>query len=83
LTDEVLAELWVSDRQIIIIRFVKEKGKITSSDILKLMAVSRQSAYRDLADLVHRRVLEKKGESRKGSYYVFAKNSGNDQDNSG
>ena len=82
LTDAVLAELGVSDRQIIIIRFVKEKGKITSSDILKLMAVSRQSAYRDLADLVHRRVLEKKGESRKGSYYVFAKNSGNDQDNS-
>ena len=45
LIDEVLAEPVVSERQIIIIRFMKKKGKIPSSDILKLMAVSRQSAY--------------------------------------
>ena len=73
LTDAVLDEFGLNERQMRAIQFVKEKGRITSSEYQEITTVSRQTAYRDFDELVHKHVFEKKGESRKGSYYVLTK----------
>ena len=78
LTDSVMDSLGINDRQKQAIKFVKEKNRITSSDYQEITGVSRQTAYRDLDDLVNKHVIENRGDSRKGSYYVLAKTSRKD-----
>lgn len=73
LTDAVMAELNLTDRQKKAIKFVKEKVRITSTDYQEINLVSRQTAYRDLTDLVKIGILTKKGDTGKGTYYVLAK----------
>lgn len=75
--------LGINDRQKRAVKFVKEKNRITSSDYQEITGVSRQTAYRDLDDLINKHVIENRGESRKGSYYVLAKTLKKDENNSG
>jgi ATP-dependent DNA helicase RecG len=75
LTESAMDSLEINDRQKQAIKLVKEKNRISSSEYQAITAVSRQTAYRDLDNLVHKQVFEKRGESRKGSYYVLAKTS--------
>ena len=73
LTDAVMAEMGLSERQMAIIRFVKEKGRVTSSDYKALVTISRQTAFRDLNDLVRKGILKKTGVTGKGTYYTLCK----------
>jgi len=73
LTESVMDSLGINERQKQAIKFVKEKNRITSSNYQEITGASRQTAYRDLDDLVTKHVIENRGESRKGSYYVLAK----------
>jgi ATP-dependent DNA helicase RecG len=70
LTESVLAEMDLSERQKKAVAFVKTKGRITNADYQQLVGVSGKTATRDLADLVERGVLRRVGVLR-GTHYVI------------
>lgn len=72
LTEAVMDELDLSDRQRKAVEYVKKHGKIANSDHQKLVGISRKSAARDLAQLVKCGVFKQVGE-RRGAHYVLAK----------
>lgn len=72
LTPQVLAKFNLNDRQISGLTFLRSEGRLTSGRYQELTGVSRQTATRDLEDLVKKRVLELRGE-RRGTYYIKAK----------
>jgi ATP-dependent DNA helicase RecG len=51
--------------------YLRSEGRLTSGKYQELTGVSRQTATRDLEDLVKKRLLEQQGE-RRGSFYVKA-----------
>ena len=70
-TLETLKKLGLNERQIKVIKYVNEKGKITNGDFKGMFPeISAETARLDLNDLVKKKILEKKGEKR-GSYYVI------------
>jgi len=73
LTDEVLADLEINDRQKQAIRFVKEKSRINNSEYRELVKISMRNASRDLTGLVEKEIFEKKGIHGKGVHYVLGK----------
>jgi ATP-dependent DNA helicase RecG len=52
---------------------VKETSRVNSTDYSNLAKISRQTAFRDLNDLVRKGVLEKQGVTGKGTYYTLRK----------
>ncbi len=72
LTDEVLAGFHLNTRQKTGIACLREEGRITSGRYQDLTGGSRQTAARDLEDLVKKGLLDRQGE-RRGTYYVLAK----------
>ena len=73
LTDAVMKDLGIDERQKIAIRIVKEKGRVTSTEFSTLAGISRQTAFRDLSDLVSKGVLDKHGSTGPGTYYTLRK----------
>jgi predicted HTH transcriptional regulator len=73
LTDAVMKDLGINARQKIAIKIVKETSRVNSTDYSTLAEISRQTAFRDLNDLVHKGVLEKQGVTGKGTYYTLRK----------
>ncbi|MBN1843805.1 MAG: DUF4062 domain-containing protein [Deltaproteobacteria bacterium] len=72
LTDAVLAGFNLNERQIAGIACLRSEGRITSGRYQNLTGISRQTATRDMEDLVKRGILERHGE-RRGTFYVKAK----------
>lgn len=72
LTPEVLAGFNLVDRQMTALACIRAEGRLTSGRYQELTGVSRQTATRDLEDLVKKGILEQRGE-RRGAYYVKAK----------
>ena len=70
LTDEVMTRLGLSDRQMKAVTFIKTHGRITSAEYQSLTDVSRQTATRDLDELVRKTVASRHG-AKRGSYYVL------------
>jgi len=74
LTETVLAEFGLSERQIKAVRFVKEKGRITNTEYQNVTAVLKREASRDLKELLDKGVFEKPGSvTGKGTYYTLSK----------
>jgi len=73
LTDAVMKDLEINARQKIAIKIVKETSRVNSTDYSNLAKISRQTAFRDLNDLVRKGVLEKQGVTGKGTYYTLRK----------
>jgi ATP-dependent DNA helicase RecG len=71
-TEEYLRSLGLNERQINAIKFVKDKGKLTNKDYQDLFSVSKQTATRDLSHLVALSILQKIGQTGKGTYYILA-----------
>jgi len=69
LTEEHLRSLGLNERQIRAVLYVKEHGQITNIDYQRLAQTSRETAKRDLADLVARSLLTRRGTGR-NVYYV-------------
>jgi ATP-dependent DNA helicase RecG len=65
---EQLKKLGLNERQIIAIRYVKEKGKITNKDYRTLNNISDRTALRDLEELFKQGILLKEGD-KKGTVY--------------
>jgi len=72
LTETVIAKLSLSERQKKAVGFLRSKGRITSADYQRLTGVSRQTATRDLEELLRKSVTERHG-TKRGAYYVVAR----------
>jgi len=71
LTNKVLTELHLNDRQLQAVTYIKKTGKITNSDYQQITGASRKTSTRDLDSLVEKNVLLRVGEKR-GSHYILA-----------
>jgi predicted HTH transcriptional regulator len=72
LTDAVLAEFRLNDRQKKIISFIKSHARITNAECQNLTGAARKAISRDLGGLVDAGLLVRIGE-RRGVYYVLAR----------
>ena len=66
---EYLKSLGLNERQIQAIKFVKESGKITNSEYQANYGVARNTATRDLSELVDKGILQSSEAKGAGSYY--------------
>jgi ATP-dependent DNA helicase RecG len=66
---EYFKSLGFNERQIQAIKYVKEKGKITNSEYQENYGVARNTATRDLAELVEKGILKSSESKGAGSYY--------------
>ena len=66
---EYLKSLGLNERQIQAIKFVKENGKITNSEYQANYGVARNTATRDLSELVDKGILKSSEAKGAGSYY--------------
>lgn len=73
LTDEVLAELHLNERQKKIIVFLKSSARITNTECQNLTGAARKTTSRDLEDLVNASLLIRMG-VRRGTYYILSQN---------
>lgn len=71
LTDQVLAQLDLNERQRQSVLIVKASGRLSNLDYQKSFAVSKPTASRDLEDMVGKGVLEKVGTTGKGTHYIL------------
>ena len=60
----------LSERQIRAVIYAKEKGKITNKDYQHLNNLSRQTAQRDLSELVNKEIFKKFGKGREVHYKI-------------
>jgi len=72
LTDKVMAELDLNERQKKIVSYLKANQQITNAEYQSIMSVTRKTAARDLADLVAKDVVMRFGAGR-GVFYVLAR----------
>lgn len=66
---EYLKSIGLNERQIQAIKFIKENGKITNSEYQANYGVARNTATRDLSELVDRGILKSSEAKGAGSYY--------------
>ncbi len=66
---EYLKTLGLNERQIQSVKFVKENGKITNSEYQENYGVARNTATRDLSELVDKGILKSSEAKGAGSYY--------------
>lgn len=72
LTAEVLAGFHLNERQMQGLTCLRVEGRLTSGRYQELTGVSRQTASRDLEDMVKKGILDRHGD-RRGAFYVKAK----------
>lgn len=73
--NEILEKLGLNERQIRAVIYIKEHGKITNGEYMRLTKVSRQTATRDLSKLTKSKVVEKKGiVGKEAEYYLMTHN---------
>lgn len=73
LTDAVLAEMGLNERQKQAVGFVKTNGRITNRDFRQLTNVVIRTASRDLEDMVSKGILRKIGTTGRNAHYVLDK----------
>ncbi len=72
LTAKVLAGFHLNERQIQGLTCLRVEGRLTSGRYQELTGVSRQTASRDLEDMVKKGILDRHGD-RRGAFYVKTK----------
>lgn len=70
-TEEVLAKLGFNKRQIMAVKYAKEKGKITNREYRQLTGLSDEGARKDLSNIVQRKMFKIKGKGRSISYVLL------------
>lgn len=70
-TESVLAKLGLNERQLRMIRYVKEKGELTLSSLKTIFAdITDKTLYRDLQLLVKKGILVQSGEKKGRKYRI-------------
>lgn len=70
LTEEVLAGLGLNERQRKVLVGARKSGRITSAEYQRVTGASRQTASRDLDELVKLKLFTRRGEKR-GAHYLI------------
>ncbi|MCK4250075.1 DeoR family transcriptional regulator [candidate division WOR-3 bacterium] len=70
LTEEYLKTIGINERQRIIISYLKEHKKITRKQTVGLLKTSKDTAFRELADLVQKGIIKRLGKGKKVFYVV-------------
>jgi ATP-dependent DNA helicase RecG len=73
LTDKVVAELHLNDRQVQAVMHAKTSGRISTGEYRAMTKTSESTALRELRHLTKLCVLEKVGGSGRAAHYVVAK----------
>lgn len=71
-TKENLIHLDLNERQLKAIKFLKDNLKITNKDYQQLNNCSRNTATKDLSELINKEVIKSSGKSGAGSFYILA-----------
>jgi ATP-dependent DNA helicase RecG len=69
--EENLQSLGLNERQVKAMFYAKEKGKITNSNYQTLNKVSRETATRDIRDLIVKKLLKASGQKGAGAFYTL------------
>lgn len=69
--EKYLQSLNLTERQIKAVLYVKEKGKITNSDYQTLNDISRETATRDLKELIDKQLIKPSGQKGAGAFYTL------------
>jgi len=64
-------QIVLTERQMSIVEFLNQNGKITAGDIAKMFKISRQAALKEIRKLVKLEVVALKGEKR-GAHYILS-----------
>ena len=70
-TEDNLRKMGLNERQIKAVMYVKEKGKITNQEYQRAFSVSRQTATRDLAELVVKELFKQEGTGKRDIHYIL------------
>ena len=73
LTDKVVAELDLNNRQMKAVEYVKSHDRITNAEYQRVTGAPQRTATRDLNDLVQKGVLELEGKGRGAQYRLLQK----------
>ncbi len=73
LTDAVLAEYGLNERQSHAVGYLKVQGTMTNSDYQRVLGVAKRTALRDLTELLEKGLLKKSGTTGKGVSYRLSK----------
>ena len=60
----------VSERQRLIISYLRRHGEIDRQNCLALLSISERTVVRDLNELIGKGVLEKQGQGKSTRYYL-------------
>jgi ATP-dependent DNA helicase RecG len=72
LTDRVMAELGLDERQLLVMTHIRSSGRIANAEYQQVTGAGRKTAGRDLDDLVDKHALVRVGEKR-GSHHILAR----------
>ena len=69
--EKYLKSLNLNERQIKAVIYLKEKGRINNSDYQNLNNVSRETATRDLKELIGKQLIKPSGQKGAGAFYTI------------
>lgn len=72
MTDKYLDSLGLNERQKKAIEYLRRKQKITSREYCELCSIAKDTANRDLNDLLNKEVIEKRGKGPQTFYVLRA-----------
>lgn len=72
-TDSVLNEMGLNNRQLAVVLHMKVSGRITTSEYLRLTGVSESTALRELRQMVEKGLLERVGATGRGAFYTLTR----------
>ena len=73
LTEEVLTSFDLNDRQVHAVAYLKAQGRITNQEYQDLTGVNSRTALRDLRQLMDFGLIEKVGQTGRGTHYLLRK----------
>jgi len=72
LTEEYFTTLDLNDRQKKAMEFLRKNKRITSNEYSKLFRITERMARNDLKELINKKLINRKGESKKTTYYELS-----------
>ena len=70
-TEDNLRKKGLNERQILAVKYVNVKGKITNTEYQVLGKLKKRQATDDLKDLENKEIFERVGSTGKGTYYIL------------
>jgi len=70
-TEENLRRMGLNERQVKVVMYVKEKGKITNKEYQELCNIKKRQTTDDLRELESKGIFKRGGVTGKGTYYIL------------